>query len=514
MKKSNIATFFLGAALLCGAPACTDLGEDVYDSIPSDQFGKTQEEINSIIAPIYKTLKNMWPGDMMCMIEESSDMGISPTRIGGDWWDGGAHMEMQRRTWTSMNNLFKNSWNSCMEGVSTCNQVYYIVENSTMEEELKQRTLGEIRGIRAYWYYVLIDNFGNAPLVTDFTDTSLPGMTSRADLFNFVVTELNDIKDKVRDDITSASYGKFTKGAAYTLLAKMYLNAQEWTGKAEWQKAADACDVVMSLGYIIEPDWKISFAVDNQVSKETILQVPFSKGDGGNFIHNRTLHYKDPIALGFTKGVWNGMSAQPDYVKAFDPADKRYEGSFLLGKMIDPATGKVLITDHGRELNHIIDFDVFGQDKYDGLWGEVNQEDGARCNKWVYEAGMNNTDMENDYAIFRLADVYLMKAEALVRLNKDMAEATRLVNAIRTRAFGDDTHNYTMVDLEKVYKERRFELAWELYSRQDMIRFDKFAEPGYLRPEITPAFRKLFPIPFTAWQTNQNLKQNPGYPAF
>ena len=515
MKKSKIATWFLGAALLLGAPACTDLDENVYDSIPSDQFGNNEAEINSVIAPIYRTLRSTWPGDMMCLIEESADMGISPTRIGGDWWDGGAHMEMQRRTWTSMNNIIKNSWNECMNGVSTCNNVYYIIEqNKAMDADLKQQTFSEIRGVRAFWYYMLIDMFGNAPLVTDFENTDLPTCASRKELFDFVVKELNEIKDNLRSDISASSYGKFTQGAAYTLLAKMYLNAQEWVGQAMWKEAADACDKVMSLGYILEPNWKTNFIVQNETSKEAILSVPYSKQLGGNFIHNRTLHYKDPIALGFTKGTWNGMSAQPDYVKMFDQEDPRYEGSFLIGPMLDPATGKVLITDHGRELIHTVEFNMMSTDKYDGIWGEVQQEEGARCNKWVFEAGMNNSDMENDYHIWRLADVYLMKAEALVRMGQTGGEALRLVNDVRARAYGDTEHNYTSIDLEKIYKERHFELAWENASRQDMIRFGKFEEPGYCRPETTPAYRKLFPIPFLAWQKNNNLKQNPGYPAF
>ncbi len=515
MKKANISKWLLGAALVLGATACTDLDENVYDSIPADQFGTTQAQINSIIAPVYSELKGVFPGDFFCLIEEASDMAITPTRVGGDWWDGGFHMEMGRRNWTSMNNLIANSWNECMDGIAMCNQVYYLVENNpAIGEELRQQTFAEIRGVRAYWVYMLIDNWGNAPLNTDFNSVEMPTNSSRADLFNFVINELNEIKDKVPAEVNASTYGKFTKGAAYTLLAKMYLNAQEWVGQPMWQQAADACDVVMSLNYVLEGDWKANFAVNNEASGEAILAVPFSKTVGGNHLDNRTLHYKDPIALGFTKGTWNGMSAQPDYVKEFDTEDPRFEGSFLMGEMIDPATGKVIVTDHGRDLNHTIDFIILVPEKYDGIWGEVNQEDGARVNKWTYEAGANNTDMENDFHIFRLADVYLMKAEALVRLGKDNAEATRLVNAIRERAYKNSDHNHASVDLEKIYQERRFELAWELYSRQDMIRFGKFNDPTYMCPEGTPDFRKLFPVPYKAWQSNAKLVQNPGYPAF
>src|SRR5690554_7966070 len=123
--------------------------------------------------------------------------------------------------------LINNAWNACTSGITTCNQIYATIEQSEMDEELKTRTLAEIRGIRAFWYYILIDYFGNAPLVADYESTELPGMASRQQLYDFVVSELNAIKDVLRDDVSDESYGKFTQGAAYTLLAKMYLNAEE-----------------------------------------------------------------------------------------------------------------------------------------------------------------------------------------------------------------------------------------------------------------------------------------------
>lgn len=120
--------------------------------------------------------------------------------------------------------------------------------------------------------------------------------------------------------------------------------------------------------------------------------------------------------------------------------------------------------------------------------------------------------MENDCAIYRLADVYLMKAECLVRLGQDNEEATRLVNELRKRAFDDPAKLKTSVTLNDIYLERRFELAWENWGRQDMIRFGTFlnAIPGW-RPNPLPEYRLLFPIPQTAIDANPNLQQNPGY---
>ncbi len=515
MKKMHKITLIsVTLVLIGGIYSCTNLDETVYDTIPADKFGKKPAEINAIIAPIYKTLKSLWPGDIFLLSEQTGDMAITPTRIGGDWWDGGVHMDLKLHTWEARNLLINGSWNACMSGITTCNQVYATIEDSEMDAALKEQTLAEIRGIRAFWYYILTDYFGNAPLVADYESTELPGMSTRQQLYDFVITELNDIKDVLRDDVTGESYGKFTQGAAYTLLAKMYLNAEEWTGTPNWQGVIDAADKVMSLDYVIESNWKTNFEVNNQVSKEIILPIAFGMADGGNHLHKRTLHYLDPIALGMTVGTWNGVSAQPDYVKQFDDADLRKEGSFLMGPMIDPATGNVLITGHGRELIHTIDFNIIPGTIREGMWGEVNQEEGARANKWVFEKGLSNSDQENDFAIFRLADVYLMKAEALLRLGQNNDEATRLINVIRQRGFGDNSHNYTSTTLNELYKERRLELAWECCNRQDMIRFGTFLNPGYLRPTASAPYRLLFPIPESAWETNNNLVQNPGYPSF
>jgi hypothetical protein len=177
--------------------------------------------------------------------------------------------------------------------------------------------------------------------------------------------------------------------------------------------------------------------------------------------------------------------------------------------MKDPATGEILATAHGRPLIHTINIEMKYNIDEDG-WGQVEQEEGARCYKWEFESGLSG-DMENDFAIFRLADVYLMKAEALVRLNRDNDEATQLVNIIRERAFDDPAKLKSNVTLEDIYQERRFELAWEVFARQDMIRFGTFLNeiPGW-KP-VTDQNRLLFPIPQSALDANSNLQQNPGY---
>lgn len=512
----------LGLSAILSLAACTDLNENIYSKLPFDQFGTTTDQVNAIIGPAYNSLqKLMYYESVWGMSELTSDMTIAPTRLGGDWWEGGWFMEQSMHTWTPASYSVEQLWDNCMSSLTAVNSVISILEdNQVLSEELKLRYRSELRGLRALWYYYLIDLFGNVPLVTDYKSTELPTITSRDKVYDFIVSELKDITPNLLTDVSSNTYGRFTQGAARTLLAKIYLNAEEWTGKANWQGVVDECDKVMQLGYIIEPNWKTNFQVHNEASKETILPICYSASQWGNLMHIYTLHYLDPIALGFTGSMWNGINAKPDFVYSFDDQDPRKEYTFLIGPMLDPETGETLITAADRPLIHTIDLTIIpGTEKTDAngnltSWGEVNQEDGARIAKWEFDKSMQNTCMENDVAIFRLADVYLMKAEALVRMGKENGEATRLLNDIRERAYGNSDHNHPNATLENIYLERRFELAFELTSRQDMIRFGTYVKPGYMKPNVTPDFRKIFPIPYKAWQKNNKLVQNPGYPAF
>jgi hypothetical protein len=488
---------------------CTNLDEEVYSQLPLDSYGATEAEINSLIAPIYTTLRDF--NGPPRMIENTSLAVLTPTRRGGDWWDGGTYKEMAQGTWRPLTSGVISWYNQSYQRISNYNQILFMIENSPAITD-KTPYLSQIRAARALRYLVLLDHYGNVPIVTDFEDLSKPVTKTRAEVYNFVLSELNDIKDVIRSDVTSSSYGKYTKGAVYTMLAKMYLNALEWNpaGGAKWQECIDACDVVMGLNYSLEPNWKEQFSANNENSKEAILVAvnSISSTMSGN-CRSYTLHYLDPIALGLPGSANNGGAANPSFVNSFDTLDKRYAGSFLMGPMINPNTGQVIITAHGRPLIHTKEITMKYAIDADG-WGQTEQEDGFRIWKWEYKKG--STGMENDYAIFRLADIYLMKAECLVRLGINNTEATDLVNQIRQRGFTDPAKLYTSVDLNDIFLERRFELFWEGYSRQDAIRFGHFLEADQpWRPNALPEFRKLFPIPQTAIDANPNLVQNPGY---
>jgi starch-binding outer membrane protein, SusD/RagB family len=506
MKKLIIyGTFIFLVGLL--SVGCTDLEEEVYSQIPVDSYGATDTEVNSLIAPIYSRLRDF--NAIRSAVNNTTDMYVTPTRRGGDWWDGGAFKEMAQGTWRPQTGAIIGDYNTSYSRITECNRIIYMIENSPAIAD-KEPFLSQIRAARAFRYFILLDEYGNVPIVTDFTDLSKPSTNPRAEVYDFVLSELNAIKDVIRSDVSASSYGKYTKGAVYTMLAKMYLNAMVWNpaGGPKWQEAADACDVVMGLGYSLEPNWKEQFSANNENSKEAIL-VAVNSISSSLGVRGYTLHYLGPKALGLPGSANNGIAAHADFVRSFDPDDKRLGWSFIIGPQLDPSTGQVLITAHGRPLDHTIDITMKYALDADG-WGQTEQEDGARCFKWEYKKGA--TAMENDYAIFRLADVYLMKAEALVQAGEDNEEATRLVNEIRKRVFTDPAKLKTSVTLDDIYLERRWELAWEGWGRQDMIRFGTFlnAIPGW-RSAALPEYRLLWPIPQTALDANPNLTQNPGY---
>jgi hypothetical protein len=506
MKK---LTLYLALVMLMGllTVRCTNLDEEVYSQLPMDSYGTTEAEINSLIAPIYTRLRDF---NAIHGINNVSDEAVTPTRRGGDWWDGGVFKEMTMGTWRPLSgNAINGVYNTSYSRITNFNQIIYLIENSPAIAD-KVPYLCQVRAARAHRYMQLVDCYGNVPIVTDFTDLSKPTTKTRAEVYTFIMSELNAIKDLIRSDVSASSYGKYTKGAVYTMLAKMYLNALIWNpaGGPKWQECIDACNVVMSLPYSLEVDWKGQFSANNENSKEAIL-VAVNSISSSLGVRGYTLHYLDPKALGIPGGANNGIAAMADFVRSFDPDDKRYLGSFLIGPMIDPSTGQVIITAHGRPLIHTIDITMKYAIDADG-WGQTEQEDGARCNKWEFKKGA--TAMENDFAIYRLADVYLMKAECLVRLVQNNTEATRLVNELRKRVFTDPAKLKTSVTLEDIRLERRWELAWEGFGRQDLIRFGKFLNPipGW-RPNALPSFRLLFPIPQAAKDANPNLVQNPGY---
>ncbi|MDR1780785.1 MAG: RagB/SusD family nutrient uptake outer membrane protein [Tannerella sp.] len=540
--KKILFSFLAGITLISVLPSCTNLEEDVYDKLPADSFGSSEIEVKALVGTVHNTLRRYWQSNTWFTLNEAGGSStVTPTRIGGDWYDGGQYREIFMHTWTAQTSAVKSAWSVASEAIGTCNATISVLQGSEfLTDAQKTENIADVRGVRAFWIYTMMDGFGNIPLVTDYADKELPSVRPRQEVYNWLVQEVSEIAEQCPAG-TYDNYGKFTKGAAYFLLAKLYLNAEAWgvtaTGNA-YGACIDACDKVLAMGYTLEPDYKTNFGVNDQ-SREGVLSAVFDESDTQNtlVLMCLTLHYADNASDASKYSAWNGVCAQPDFVRLFDVGDldldatnvadklyssdfngdPRFPATYRIGLRRSAATGEILQTGQNQDLNYTVAIPFIPGTERDGTpWSEVYQYTGARCQKWPYSTSLTSA-MGNDFHIFRLADVYLMKAEAILRSGGDVAEATKLVNTIRQRAYGDDKHNKTTVTLKDVQLERRFELAWECWSRQDDIRFGEFEKSFWSSSNCDIAkgdYLKIYPISQDAFQTNQKLVQNPGYPAF
>lgn len=495
MKK--IAIFSIIVSGILGFSSCTDLDEELYSSIPQDKYGMTTEELNSLIGPAYGSLVN-YVNNEFWMVQCSTDEYMIPAR-GLDWYSGGIHLRFHTHEWSAQET--PNCWR--FEEVTTVNKIINMLDNSTVEIENKDRVYAELRGLRAFWYFYMLDNIGNVPIVTSFDVTELPTNNSRQEVYNFVESELLAIMDVLTEEKSTNTYTKFTKWVGYTLLAKLYLNAEVYTGTPQWEKCMTYCQKVIDSGlYTLEPNIFNNFKVKNEGSTENIFCIPYDADYfRGYFIpYQMSWHYSSYRTFDQQYSSWNGPCAVSSFVESFDIDDARY-GSFLIGPQY-AADGEPLYTRDGiTPLNYTVEMKDFSN---------ATESEGARLFKWEVEKG-GRTHMNNDFALFRYADILLMKAECLLRMGDEPAART-IVNEVRARNFNPEKP-YEKLTLDILLQERGYEFVFEGWRRNDQIRFDQFKGTWAFKPNEDPADRHtyLFPIPLTVMDKNPNLKQNTGY---
>jgi hypothetical protein len=244
------------------------------------------------------------------------------------------------------------------------------------------------------------------------------------------------------------------------------------------------------------------------------LGVPFDQINAQGFeVHLFTLHYSLQDKYGIQSATWNGICSQEAFFNSFEETDLRRNG-LLSGPQFD-AEG-VQITDPSFEKfdptnpTNPIDPDGAGLN----LTPNVNmlepnclRQCGARIAKFPFIEGSDRY-ISNDFPIFRYADVLLMKAESLWRSGGDIGEALSLVNEIRSRAGASAMAAF---DADSLLAERGRELFAEGHRRNDLIRFGKYLDTRWEKPDVSPEHVKLWPIPNSQIQANPNLQQNPGY---
>ncbi|HEU4990452.1 MAG: RagB/SusD family nutrient uptake outer membrane protein [Gemmatimonadota bacterium] len=526
-------------AMLCLAAgflavSCTNLSETPYDQVTTANFHPTAQDMASLIAPAYTPLRAMWMQwyGALDLLEETGDEFLTPVRPNG-WYDGGIYIQQHKHRWTPYNGQESNLWNQSFAVINSANRVIFQIDSGVVPTDAATKTaiVSELRAVRAYAYYMLLDNFGNVPIVTDFKQKDLPQQSTRQQVYDFVVKELTDVIPNLPDATGQAMYGRMNKWAALALLARVYLNAEVYTGTPAYDKVIPVTQQIIDAGrYQLDADYRMPFSRNNQNSREIIFAVPYDAVNGRcSQFHMKTLKPDLEYVFNLQAQPWGGSASNPQFIATYDTADVRLKDTWLMGPQFD------------------------GQGRGYNFTAYVPRIDSTGFNNgfpvWKYEIYAGETGCSDvDYPVIRYAEVLMMQAEALLRLgNADAAAA--LVTQVRQRDFPTDpakatvtgaelqqgsVYNYGWYDTDGVVKTGpggtpvtnggadvkygRFldELGWEFaiegHTRTDMIRFGVYTTKSWFNhaPDNNPD-RRLFAIPQGAINTNSNLKQNPGY---
>ncbi|MGV3765066.1 MAG: RagB/SusD family nutrient uptake outer membrane protein [Chitinophagaceae bacterium] len=538
MKK-----YILSAALFSIlAGGCTKLKDTSYNQIIASQFDPTGDDLNSLVGSAYVNWRQLllhWNGVHRAQ-ENSADQVVTPARPNG-WVDGGIFRRIHEHKWTPDDDVVLNCWTRTFAGITNCNRIIYQIESGGIPlSQGKENVIAELRVLRASYYYVLCDLYGNVPIVTDFDvpDGFLPEQNTRKEVYDFIVKEINESLPLLSTKNDISTYGRFNKWAAHTLLAKMYLNAGVFSGTPEWAKCIEQCDAVINsgAGYILEGDQRDVFKTNNENSKEIIFALPLDENyvtDWNAFdIHMQTLQPANQATYNLKSAPWGGICAVPQAISSFDPDDARLKTNWIQGQQYS-ASGQPLNSTMGTTTGQPLAFvnALPGIDKSDEIHG-------FRLGK--FEIKMEaNVQLSNDWPLLRYADVLMMKAESLLRTGK-ADEAAALVTQVRNRNFKTNPAKATVTGAQlqqgSVYDYGlrnhltstneggaditfgRFldELGWEFNQearrRQDLIRFGVFTKKSWLSHSPNGDYRALYPIPRIELNKNANLEQNTGYP--
>jgi hypothetical protein len=435
-----------------------------------------------------------------------------PTDEGLCVWNDPGVYDLNYLTFTSDNIILRGLYTRSLYQITVANE---FLRESTPEKLASRNITGtdatdiaayraEARFLRAYQYWVLMDLFGNPPILTEENTIGIvsPKQIKRADLFKYVESELLAIEPAL---LTLPEYGRVSKGAADMLLSRLYLNAVVYTGTAKNTEAITYASKVIAGNYSLHTAYKNLFLADNNTGNpETILAINYDGNNtqnygGTTFIINASINGDmNPSSFGVPNGGWGGIHASSTLPAMFTGTavtnDKRYM-----------FTGDKAAND---------DIGVF--------------TDGLRVTKFrnVNQAGVtapstNGTYSSVDFPLFRLPEAYLNYAEAVLRggTGGTITDAITYVNRLRRRAYGDDSGNVSSLTLDNILTEKAKEFYWEGYRRTDLIRFGKFTDGSYLWPfkggvkagRAIDATRSIYPLPSADVIANTNLTQNPGY---
>jgi len=535
MKILSLTKYSLIGLLLISSCTKLDEKELVFDTATGLNFGQTDAEIVSLLAAAYTNLYGSFgsDGNIMRLEEVPTDEIVVPQR-GPDWGDGGHWIRLKLHTTIPADGGPGNAWGFLFRGVNTCNRVLTLLE--PLGTPASAKFIAELKALRAIYYYWLLDLFGNVPISDDFTKTDPPPNNTRKEVYDFVEKELlatlPDLQKTGPND--NATYGRVNYYTAQTVLAKLYLNAEVYTGTAQWDKAIAACDDIINSGkFALMPNYRDNFKKDNKGSTEFIWVIPYDEIQATGFqLPHMTLHMASQATYNMGGQPWNGWASVQEFYNSYiDPAQNPGPQGTVVG--VDPKGLPITGTTDKRLSNFIVGpqftsdgvspLNDAGADATDPDGPQIHftpyinqlepaawRQSGARIGKYEFYKGMTG-QLSNDWVLFRYADILLTKAEALARKSSNWNDATALalVNQIRTLHGGVDP--YVTMTAATFLAERGREMFFEATRRQDQIRFGTYNSAFRFHPADPSPHVNLFPIPESVLNANKNLKQNPGY---
>ncbi|MDR2859200.1 MAG: RagB/SusD family nutrient uptake outer membrane protein [Mediterranea sp.] len=518
---SLIALFISGSFFT----SCTNLDETIYHQITADNYYQTSDEvIAALMRPWGHFCGTMPVGQAPWLLQELAADGAAWCQKGRHGYDNGDWIRLHRHQWTAMEGQIRTNWNLLFQGIGYANNMLADLEKIDFEALnvpiSKAQAVAEMKVYKAFCYWFLLDMFRDIPIIESLTDLN-PETKDRAEVFAYIEKEIKDNLGNLSEDKVK-TYGRVSKWGAYALLARLYLNAEAYTGTPRWDDCINACNEVTKGGFAIDTNWNDPFKANNdQVSKENIWVVIYDQiYASGNGWYQRWLHYAHQTGWNLQSGPWNGLVTQPSFYDSFDDNDKRKTEGFLIGTQYPRkknAEGQYYFDTTAEPL--------LGSEEYKGeplvfvnyiqAMDKGEENSGARSIKYeIIE--QSNANQDNDWVLFRYSETIFNKAEALIRKNggAPTQEAVDLVNSVRQRAFAPadwSKAQYTLstLTLDELIKERGREFAFEGTRRSDLVRFNKFVTVSWWDKEASNnAGYNIFPIPQLQLDANQNLKPN------
>lgn len=418
--------------------------------------------------------------------------------------DGGGIGDLHYMIWSTSDGFVYSFYSRIAHQISAANEFIREAKKSSVDFAAKKEYIAEARVLRALCYLHAIDNFGKFPFATDEDVVgAFPPEKSRKELFDYVESELTDLIEG--SDLAAPrgnGYARADKGVAKFLLAKLYLNAEVYTGTAMYDKCATVLKDLMDDGYSLHKAPKDGsdfsayqelFLADNDTCTDEIIFAIEQDGVNTNswgvttfLVFGQVGDGMDASEFGISSG-WSGLRTTPQFYDKFDADDAR--NLFWIG-------------DHQKEIDNVTEwkhgypFMKFRNVKYDGTAGK--------------ESGHPDTD----FPMMRYADVLLMAAECQAR--GASIDGLSAFNEVRERAGLDPVRT---LSLDEIIDERGRELYMECWRRSDLIRFGLFTSDKYTwawkgntkEGQKVAEYRNLFPIPVQDLQANNKLTQNEGY---